>query len=113
MPSPRGGGGTAQSARRKPRLNPWRSRIAGRRSRARDARNRRNDRSPGVQPGTEADPVAILFQFLVGMGNVLGRKRYFTVGPTRHYLVFFAAMVGLTSAGRKGTSRDIVRWLLA
>ena len=34
-------------------------------------------------------------------------------GPTRHYLVFFAAMVGLTSAGRKGTSLYIVRSLLS
>ena len=34
-----------------------------------------------AEPGTEADPAAILFQFIVGMGNVVGRKRHFTSRP--------------------------------
>ena len=34
---------------------------------------------------TEADPVAVLIQWLVAAGNVIGRHCYFSVEATRHY----------------------------
>ncbi len=66
-----------------------------------------------VEPHTEADPVAILMQFLVGFGNAIGREAHFSVGATRHYLNLFIALIGATAVGRKGTSWDIISWFLA
>jgi hypothetical protein len=59
-----------------------------------------------ISPHTEAHPAALLIQLLVAFGNCIGRKAYFTVEATRHYLVMFAVLVGLSSKGRKGTSWD-------
>lgn len=55
-------------------------------------------------PHTEADPAAILIQFLAAWGNVIGRNAFFPVEATRHYLKIFPVLVGETSKGRKGTS---------
>jgi hypothetical protein len=57
-----------------------------------------------VDPHTEADPISILLQCLVAVGNVVGRNPYFRVEATRHYLNLFLALVGDTSKARKGTS---------
>ena len=57
-----------------------------------------------IEPHTEADPAAILIQFLVLFGNVIGRKAHFTVGADKHCLNLFAVVVGETSKGRKGQS---------
>jgi hypothetical protein len=65
-----------------------------------------------VDAHTEADPVAILIQFLVAFSNLIGRLPYFVVNGTRHYLNLFVVLVGGTSVGRKGTAWDIVTWLL-
>jgi hypothetical protein len=64
-------------------------------------------------PETEADPVAILIQLLVGFGSALGRTVYWTAGATRHYCVLFAALVGATASARKGSAWDVVEFLLA
>jgi len=61
-----------------------------------------------IEPHTEADPIAILIQLLVALGNVIGRRCYFSVEATRHYANLFAVVVGSSSAGRKGTSGDHV-----
>lgn len=53
---------------------------------------------------TEADPVAVLMQFVVFFGNAAGRNCYTTVGSKRHYPNLFGVLVGSTSKGRKGTS---------
>jgi hypothetical protein len=58
----------------------------------------------GIAPHTEADPVALLVQFLLYFGNCIGRTAYFTVEADRHYMNLFAVLVGATSKGRKGTS---------
>jgi hypothetical protein len=63
-------------------------------------------------PHTEADPIAILVQFLAASGNMIGHSPHFAVGPTSHHLNLFACLVGPTSSGRKGTSWDIARWML-
>jgi hypothetical protein len=57
-----------------------------------------------LAPHTEADPAAILLQFLVALGNLLGRAPYCRVGPTRHGLNLFLVLVGESSKARKGTS---------
>lgn len=63
-------------------------------------------------PTTESDPVAVLIQFLIGFGNLIGRKAYWKVGATRHHLNLFGVMVGRTAGGRKGTSVDLVLFIL-
>lgn len=57
-----------------------------------------------VEPHTEADRVALLSQFLVGVGNIIGRHAHFKVEADRHYLNLFMGLVGETSKGRKGTA---------
>jgi hypothetical protein len=64
-----------------------------------------------IEPHSEASREAILAQFLVALGNDLGR------GPHRkqagiHHLNEFAVLVGETSMGRKGTSWEAVKNLL-
>jgi hypothetical protein len=65
-----------------------------------------------TDPHTEADPVAILLQFLAAFGNMIGRSAHFLVGATRHHLNLFLWLVGATAAGRKGSSLDVVQWWL-
>jgi hypothetical protein len=57
-----------------------------------------------IEPESEADPAAILVQFLVGFGSLIGRRAHVVVGSTRHYANEFAILVGQTSSARKGTS---------
>lgn len=62
-----------------------------------------------IEPHTESDPVAILAQLLIGFGSLIGRTAHFEVEADRHYSNEFAALVGDTSKGRKGTSWGHVR----
>jgi hypothetical protein len=59
-----------------------------------------------LEPETEADPVAILAQLLVGFGAAVGRGAYFEVEATRHRPQEFLLLVGESSTSRKGTSWD-------
>ena len=61
-----------------------------------------------VEPHTEADPVALLVQILVGFGNLIGRGTYFIAEADRHYANLFAGFVGRTAKGRKGSSKGQV-----
>ncbi|MBM3758585.1 MAG: hypothetical protein FJW38_32010, partial [Acidobacteria bacterium] len=61
-----------------------------------------------IDPTTESDPAAILFQFLAMFGNLIGRTGHWTVEETRHFCNLFVAVVGDTAKGRKGTSYDRV-----
>jgi hypothetical protein len=61
-----------------------------------------------IEPHTEADGPALLSQFLVALGNVVGRGPYYQVEATPHHLNLFLVVVGATSSGRKGTSWDHV-----
>lgn len=65
-----------------------------------------------IAPETESDPVAILGQLLVMVGNAIGRTPYFPVEATRHYPTMFLCLVGATSRGRKGTSAAYPKRLL-
>src|SRR5262249_11259588 len=57
-----------------------------------------------IDPHTEADPAAILIQFLSLFGNAIGRSAHFCVEGSRHFTNLFAVLVGTTSKGRKGSS---------
>lgn len=66
-----------------------------------------------IEPHTEADPAAVLVQFLVAAGNAMGRAPCFKVEATRHHTNLFAAIVGQSSKARKGTSWSWVERVLA
>ena len=57
-----------------------------------------------LAPHTEADPAAILLQFLAAFGNLAGPAPHCIVGSTRHGLNLFVVLVGESSTARKGTS---------
>lgn len=61
-----------------------------------------------IEPESEADVAAILIQALVIFGNIVGHGPHFTVQGMRHSLNLFAALVGVTSKGRKGSSLAVV-----
>lgn len=65
-----------------------------------------------VEPHSEADLAALLLQFLVGFGNLIGRTAYFQVAGDRHYTNLFVVIVGASSKARKGTSWSQTRMLL-
>ncbi len=64
-----------------------------------------------VAPHSEADDHALLMQFLVGFGNVVGRGPGFVAEGDFHATNLFVVIVGATSKGRKGTSMGRVRQL--
>jgi hypothetical protein len=66
-----------------------------------------------IDPHTEADPAALLLQFLVAFGNLVGRGPHFAVEADQHFTNLYAVMVGETSKGRKGTSLGHVQRLLS
>lgn len=65
-----------------------------------------------IAPETEADPVAILSQLLVGFGAAVGRGAWFQVEATRHHANEFLILVGDSSRSRKGSSWDHVHRLI-
>jgi hypothetical protein len=65
-----------------------------------------------IEPESEADPAALLFQFLAAAGNILGDRAYLRVEGDRHPPRLFLLQVGRTSKGRKGTSWGRIRSLL-
>lgn len=66
-----------------------------------------------VAPHTEADPVAVLAQLLVGAGAVVGRGAWLGVEATRHHPNEFVVLVGESAKARKGSSWDHVARTLA
>ncbi|MFO0889337.1 MAG: hypothetical protein U0790_09385 [Isosphaeraceae bacterium] len=65
-----------------------------------------------IEPSTEADPVALLLQLIVGFGSAFGRGAWLEAdGQCRHENEF-ACAVGDTSRARKGTSWRRVRSVL-
>ena len=57
-----------------------------------------------VAPHTEADPAALLTQFLAAVGSVLGPRLYFQIDADRHPSRLNVVLVGRSAVGRKGTS---------
>ena len=46
------------------------------------------------------------------LGSLIGRSAHFRVNATRHYTNLFLVIVGNSAHARKGTSWDVVSWLL-
>jgi hypothetical protein len=61
------------------------------------------------EPHTEADPAALLVTALVVAGNNLNRGPHILAGNGRHPACLYAALVGRTAKGGKGTSYSVVR----
>jgi hypothetical protein len=66
-----------------------------------------------VEPASEADPVALLVQFLLGVGNLVGRTAQAVVEGDRHHTNEYAVLVGRSAKGRKGTSMGRVKATLS
>ena len=66
-----------------------------------------------LEPYTESDPVAILAQLLAGFGSLIGRGAHVRVEADEHPGRLYAALVGDSSRGRKGTSWGHTRRLLS
>lgn len=64
-----------------------------------------------IDPHTEADSVALLVQVLISFGAVVGRRPHARAEADRHGINLWAALVGRTAKGRKGTSWGHVRRL--
>lgn len=65
-----------------------------------------------IEPHTEADPVGILLQFLLMIGNVIGRGPHFKVEADEHHMNLFTVLVGETAKGRKGVSSGQAKRLI-
>lgn len=57
-----------------------------------------------IEPHSEADPAALLIQFLAAAANMIGPGLHCKVEATRHPLILYPVLTGETSKGRKGTS---------
>ena len=65
-----------------------------------------------IEPHTEAAPVALLMQFIVAFGNLIGGKAHFVADGAEHFTNLFCVLVGDTSKGRKGTALNRIMPLL-
>jgi hypothetical protein len=57
-----------------------------------------------IDPHTEADPVAVLLNMLVGFGNLIHQGAHVLVGPRPQHLKEYTVLVGRSGKARKGTS---------
>jgi Bifunctional DNA primase/polymerase, N-terminal len=55
-----------------------------------------------IEPHSEADRMALLVQFLVAFGNLIGRGPHFMAEADAHFTNLFAVLVGRTAKGRLG-----------
>lgn len=65
-----------------------------------------------IEPHSEADPAAILVQFLAAFGSAVGRGPGFPVEADRHHANLFVGIAGDTATARKGTSWGQARRLI-
>jgi hypothetical protein len=63
----------------------------------------------GILPYTEADPAALLIDFLASFGNVIGLKPHAIADGAIHRARLFVVIVGRTNEGKKGTGRARIR----
>jgi hypothetical protein len=66
-----------------------------------------------VAPASETDNAALLLQFLVAAGSVIGHRPYFLTEDTPHFVNLYVVLIGLTSKSRKGTSWGRVKKFFA
>jgi hypothetical protein len=63
---------------------------------------------------SEADPAAVLIQFLTRFGATVGAAPRIHIGDASHYVRLFVAVIGQTAKARKGTSeKPVNRFFLA
>jgi hypothetical protein len=65
-----------------------------------------------IAPHSEADPAALLIQFLASFGNSVGRGPYYQVEGDRHATNLCAIIVGDTAKARKGVSKGRVEQVM-
>lgn len=66
-----------------------------------------------VEPETEADPGALLVQFLTAFGNAVGPGPHYLVERDIHRMNLFSVLVGHTASARKGISWGHVRSIMS
>jgi Protein of unknown function (DUF3987) len=66
-----------------------------------------------IEPSSEADPPAVLLQFLIGFGNAVGSGLSILADGHHHHANEFVVTVGDTSRARKGTAWRRVKAILA
>lgn len=66
----------------------------------------------GLEPHTEADPAALLVNFLTTFGAMVGPMAETQVGFAHHPPALFVGMVGRTSRSRKGTATTEIDGLM-
>jgi hypothetical protein len=66
-----------------------------------------------IEPSSEADPVGVLLQFLIGFGNAVGSGLSILADGHHHHANEYGVTVGDTSRARKGTAWRRVRPILA
>jgi len=64
-----------------------------------------------IEPTTESDPAALLVQFLVAFGSVIGPHAHFKIEAAKHRANLFCLIVGRSSKARKGTAWAHIREL--
>jgi len=57
-----------------------------------------------ILPHTEADPAALLLNFLVAFSSAIGRNPHYVVSGAKNFLNLYGVIVGNTSMARKGVS---------
>ena len=62
-----------------------------------------------IGPHTEADPVALLLDFLTCFGNAAGVRPHAIADQSKHPARLFTVLVGESAKARKGTSRANIR----
>lgn len=62
-----------------------------------------------IEPHSEADPIALLAQLLVGFGSLIGRNAHLLVEADKHFTNINVVLVGESSKARKGTSWGQIR----
>ena len=62
-----------------------------------------------LSPQTEADPVALLLQYLAYFGNAVGRGPHYIVENDQHFPNLFVLLAGETAKARKGLSAGRIR----
>ena len=66
-----------------------------------------------IEPSSEADPVGVLLQLLIGFGNAVGSGLWVVADGHSHHANEYGVTVGDTSRARKGTGWRRVRPILA
>src|SRR3954454_2205226 len=62
-----------------------------------------------IEPHTEADPAALLFQVLTAVGNCIGPDVWYAVEGARHAPNLFVITAGRSAKARKGTALNRVQ----